>query len=334
MVLTCHYSHFLESHKYILKFLWTGVFLFFVISGYVFGKLILTKTNNWRKYAIKRFYRIYPLYIVSLFCYYLISHTDQRRTIYFLKHLFFLNTTSSVKEAFYFNPAYWSLPVEVEFYILIPFLIFLRKKIGIKAIYICFFVSIIAKYMIAYYSDRSTDNIFNILNFHIIAMFPEFGIGILLYQFSSVKKNDSNIFLSVIFATGCMVIIACVSFFVSYGDEGIYNNILMRAFFTTFCSLGYAFIMFVALKRIECNRFYSNICYKIGMTSYGLYLFHNLIPKIFERLDISINGIKAYVLASACTLLIAVFLNKYVEMPFRNYGRTIADRQFSKTQPV
>ncbi len=332
MVLTCHYSYFFPSYQYIIKFLWTGVFLFFVISGYVFGGLILYKTENWISYTVKRFFRIYPLYIVSVLSYYFFTPGDENKIVYFLKHIFFLHTTSSVKEAFYFNPAFWSLPVEVEFYMLIPFLILLRKKIGIKAIYICFILSLAAKFFIALYADGSTVDALSLMSVHIIAMFPEFCMGILLYQLSQLKKIDGSSCLIFSFTAGSAILGACTYFFAVYGDAGISGHIVMRAYFSTFCSLGYALLIFPILKIKNFNKYCVSICFNIGTSSYGLYLFHNLIPKIFEKIHFFPSGITGYTLASLCTLLLALFLNLYIEIPFRNYGRNFACKIHRKFQ--
>ncbi|MGQ9658741.1 MAG: acyltransferase family protein, partial [Thermochromatium sp.] len=75
-----------------------------------------------RPYTIRRVFRLYPLYLVSLPLYYLIAPESPDKPFYLLKHLVFLGTTSGAHEAFFFNPAYWSLPVEVEYYLLLPLL--------------------------------------------------------------------------------------------------------------------------------------------------------------------------------------------------------------------
>ncbi len=48
---------------------------------------------------------------------------------YFWRHHAFLHTTRSFEEANYFNPTFWSLSVEFEFYILQPLLALLGRRL-------------------------------------------------------------------------------------------------------------------------------------------------------------------------------------------------------------
>lgn len=333
MVMTCHYSHLITAEKGVLTFLWTGVNLFFVISGYVFGNLIFHRKENLFPYFLKRFFRIYPLYIASLLCYFFLLPDSASKNIYFLRHLFFLNTTFSLQEAYFFNPAYWSLPVEVEFYILIPLLIRLREKFGIRIIYYLFLFSLFLKFFMAFNSaELPSVNIFNIMGVHILCMFPEFGIGFLLFRFTEGGqrsfKYDSIVWLCV----GSCILIGCARFFIDSGASGLYDNIVMRAYFSTFCSLGYAFILLAAVRFYENIRAFDKIFFQLGALSYGLYLFHNAILHVLSRYNFSTVGIRGYITAAACSILVAIISSRIIELPFRDYGRSRARALQSKNK--
>lgn len=325
MVLNSHYAHYLSSERCVLNFLWTGVYLFFVISGYVFGKLIYTGNEQILSFAAKRFFRIYPLYALSLIFYYLVSGNNSSGNVYFIRHLLFLNTTSSVEEAFYFNPAYWSLPVEMEFYMFIPLLIYFRNKIGPKIIYIIFLASLGLKFFVNLKAGRMPSiNTYSILGLHLVGMFPEFGVGILMYRLALSASRLRRYYLIVPLITGGLLLAYCAGYFIRYGDDGIYDNLIMRSFFSTFCSLGYALILLPAMELVTKTP--KKIFFLLGSLSYGVYLFHNLIPKVFSKFNITIEGIYAYALATALTAILAFICNRIVEVPFRDYGRKLAAR--------
>ena len=176
MVMVCHYAFMLTEGITLLTFMWTGVDLFFVISGFVFARFILSKNIEFAPFIIRRFFRIYPLYIASLILYFLITADHQNKIEYFVNHMFFLNTTNSREEFLYFNGAFWSLPVEVEFYLLVPLLCLLgRFK---HTLIIVFIVSLCSKAFIYMQMTAGKVDIYTILDVHITGVMAEFIIGV------------------------------------------------------------------------------------------------------------------------------------------------------------
>ena len=92
-----------------------GVILFFVISAYVLYRPMADHQPDVRRYAIRRFTRIYPAYVVALLgCAVL---TGQPLTPdYFV----FAQRVNIVEPSVL--PASWTLQVEVAFYLLLPLL--------------------------------------------------------------------------------------------------------------------------------------------------------------------------------------------------------------------
>jgi peptidoglycan/LPS O-acetylase OafA/YrhL len=105
-----------------LRFAFTGVDLFFVLSGFVFAPLLLQRpAPSMRAFALRRVARIYPAYLAALALYVLLAWQAGRPVLHITEHLL-MGHLQSREMAFYYNPAFWSLPVEVAFYAALPLL--------------------------------------------------------------------------------------------------------------------------------------------------------------------------------------------------------------------
>lgn len=331
MVLTSHYSHFMTPGPSLLQFLWTGVDLFFVISGFVFGPAIFAGSFQVAPYAIKRLFRIYPLYLFSLLLYFLITPDHPDKSLYFVKHLLFLGTTSSVQEAFFFNPAYWSLPVEIEYYLLLPILAWMVVRyVGglwwILALFLIIRFAIIAG---ATPFSIPEPNFLGILKIHIPGILIEFLVGVVLYwSYQRFRLTASRYWSIVVLAGGLLLWLALGSFFVYRGDQGINENIWLRAYFSFLCALSYGLILFGLLMLIRGqNTFFILAATLLGNLSYGVYLFHTLILRLYESSGISMPGPVAYLLCASAVLMLSALAHHLIEKPAREFGRGIARKR-------
>lgn len=120
---------------------WSGVELFLLISGFLihYGYLQLEirgKELPVSTFYSKRFWRIFPPYFIVLLFFALMA--NPMRYLYdfnilkdFLLHVFFLHNLSE-SSFFTINPAFWSLALEIQLYLIYPILLVIRKKAGIK----------------------------------------------------------------------------------------------------------------------------------------------------------------------------------------------------------
>lgn len=135
----------------------SGVELFFVLSGVVLLRPYLRKQKkfNTGNYLFRRIKRIYPPYLVALMfsvavCWYINAYPTWytakvfHMTFYWpeiLKELPIINTNG-----FYYNLAYWSLGIEVLFYLLVPFILLIfpfRDKISNLRMWVMIVLTII-----------------------------------------------------------------------------------------------------------------------------------------------------------------------------------------------
>jgi len=128
---------------------WTGVDLFFVLSGYLIGYQLLKeyKTSsgiNFKRFYLKRFFRIIPAYIAVLLMYYFIG--DLREGTGLPPLWRFLTFTQNYGLDYQTQKSFshaWSLCVEEQFYLLLPITILLVFKSRMQKIAPYFLVGLI-----------------------------------------------------------------------------------------------------------------------------------------------------------------------------------------------
>ena len=141
MVMVAHWLQWQWSNPFLTNFPFVhGVILFFVLSGFLITKILLTNkadsinANVTKKHLLKNFYirrclRIFPIYYLLLFFLFIINYENTRELFPWL-----ISYTSNIYQSIHnvyvgdFNH-FWSLCVEEQFYLFWPFLIlFIKSK--------------------------------------------------------------------------------------------------------------------------------------------------------------------------------------------------------------
>jgi peptidoglycan/LPS O-acetylase OafA/YrhL len=157
LILAGHYVLFIEGSRIAdllgttLNLYWTGVDLFFVLSGFLIGGILLDHRDSpsyFKTFYTRRFFRIVPLYYVWIGIYILLvtvggafleaharTGTFQPVDRGILSHFFFLQNygnpiTSNL--SFYWLGPLWSLAVEEQFYLISPLVVFLVSRQSLK----------------------------------------------------------------------------------------------------------------------------------------------------------------------------------------------------------
>lgn len=116
---------------------WSGVWIFFILSGFLMGKSFFTFRYDISGKGIKFFYvnrmiQIFPIYYLCIFIVSVFIHPEILK-ISNLENLFRLLTFTNDSELnININGALWSLSTEIQFYILAPFLVILMHYLSIK----------------------------------------------------------------------------------------------------------------------------------------------------------------------------------------------------------
>jgi peptidoglycan/LPS O-acetylase OafA/YrhL len=141
MVLLFHYSAFFahpDGMPEWVSFGWTGVDLFFVLSGYLISSQLLAAQArggiSLKSYFIKRSFRILPLYWLTLLAYLLMPSWRERESLAPLwKYLTFTqNLYFDAARNGTFSHA-WSLCIEEQFYLVLPLiLLWLGRRLTLR----------------------------------------------------------------------------------------------------------------------------------------------------------------------------------------------------------
>lgn len=178
MVLSTHWAPLAGSHNPLTAFAFTGVDVFFVISGYVFAPHVLGHTEQaLAPYALRRLLRIYPAYLVALALYAAWKWQAGAPLLYLGEHLLMLHVQSR-EMAFYYSPPFWSLPSEVAFYAVVPLLAWMSRGPQAARAWVALVVLAAgARLLFAGMADVQAQNLAYLLVHHLPGLLIEFLMG-------------------------------------------------------------------------------------------------------------------------------------------------------------
>jgi peptidoglycan/LPS O-acetylase OafA/YrhL len=291
-----------------------GIKGFFVISGFLVAKSYLN-TSSLNKYFIKRVKRIVPAYIFVLLLTVLVlaffgkySFLEYFKDINVYKYLgwnlVFLNFMYPCLPGLFennlicaVNGSLWTLKVEEGFYIVLPFIFYIIKKVKKP------FIVLITIYFLSLLYWFLMDDYFNkpLLAKQLPGYLAYFVVGIFLYlNLDFVLKNNKKLLLIAI----SMLTIS------HYMDLNI--NIFYPAVFGTL-------VIIAAYSLSFLNNFG-----KFGDFTYGIYIYHFPIIQLFRQHNLfeRYNPILMASYVIAITFLFAAFSWYYIEKRFLDRFKT------------
>jgi peptidoglycan/LPS O-acetylase OafA/YrhL len=328
-VIAYHFNSDLTPHGFL------GVDLFFVLSGFLITKQIVNNSQNGTfllsNFYFKRFKRIIPSLISSsIFTiaigYYNLSlehfyelFRGLKYSLLFSGNIFFSQVINyfSIEKDRNLIINLWSLSVEEQFYIVLPFLIIFSlkvKKINILYFFLlCFGVSLIS-FSETFYNSLSLNKIFfNYDNYVFYSPFTrttQFLIGSIAATLKPNKKFVSSSFNHLLIAILIVLLFTKIDF---------YNQMFI---------ISCTFFLLISETSIKVNK-PLKILVHLGNISFSLYLFHQPIlagirnhnfyatPNSVSFIDITSPA----VLISLCLVIYMVSLINYnfVEIIYRKH---------------
>jgi peptidoglycan/LPS O-acetylase OafA/YrhL len=327
LVLSVHYLTFFTDRTTYANFFFTGVDLFFVLSGYVFAPyLVEQRSLKASPFFTRRFFRIYPLYLLALAAYAALKWHEPALGTSALKHVFMLHTLENRQVAFFFNAAFWSLPPETEFYICLPLFAWLcRKRYGFAWLVAG---AVVLRIVVNSMSPNSVDGIV-VVSFHLPGLLIEFLLGALAYlAVRRFAKSTNAAWAAICLLAGLLALWLWGSYVVaqlaSGGNSLLESNPLTRGNVGWFAAIGYAAVLAGSvslLSRLAPSGRIAKAALWAGGCSYAVYLFHTLAPAVFERSGTSLSREAIGVISIIITVLVAALLHRWYEEPLRQWGR-------------
>ncbi|SEW40017.1 acyltransferase family protein [Chitinophaga arvensicola] len=357
LVLLYHYRMFQHPQWLddVIGFGWSGVDLFFVLSGYLISSQLFVNIAAGKgialpEFFIKRFFRIIPAYVVVLSIYFLFPGFHEREALPPLwKFLTFTQNFNFDLKNFGTFSHVWSLCVEEHFYLLFPLVLagLLRFNAWKKAVWLLpalfiFGVAIRLYCWYALYAPVEEQNDSWVTWYRHI-YYPTYtrldgllaGVSIAaLFAFRPAVKawfaqrGNVVLLLSAIVLTG--------AWFFCEDQHSFHASI----FGYPLVAAGYGIAIMAAVSPgCILYRFNSRITALIARLSFGLYLSHKGVIHLAQPL-LAKTGIppKGNLMLLACFLVAglgAYGLNKAVEMPFLRLRQRVLDQRKKKRyQPV
>ncbi|MFN5701317.1 MAG: acyltransferase family protein [Betaproteobacteria bacterium] len=331
----------------------TGVDLFFVISGFVFAKLLAQPGWSLAGYGVRRLFRLYPLYLVALLTYALLQPAEGRWQA-LPAHLAMLHTTGSLQTAAAYNVAFWSLPPEVEFYLLLPALAWLAwhgARTKGRALWILLAAALALKLglVMAAEPSESPEALRSVLTVHAPGLLIEFLLGSAVAVLGGhvraphLARPWSHPWRMAAAALGLVGLVALVVVYAQHlasTEQAAHAPLWLKGHVGLWAAACYAAMMLVLKPAQQACvaeaapsghaqhpwRWSWHAALWAGRWSYGIYLFHNATPALLTRLWPTVHGWPLLLLSLVLTLVVAAALHSLVEWPARQWGRRLAQR--------
>ena len=325
------------------KFGWTGVDLFFVLSGYLISFQLFSKIKggnkiSFREFFIRRVFRIIPAYAVVVAIYFCVPAFREWEALPPLWR--FLTFTQNLGLDLRVNRTFshaWSLCIEEQFYLLLPLtliaLVYYKLvKAGIVILIGLFLFGFVVRiyswqhlvapsigtegfiavwYKCIYYPTWC--RLDGLLTGISIAAFYEF-YPLLAARIS--KYGNALLLAGVIILTGAYYV--CL-------DE---HSFIASVFGFPVVSIGYG-VMVMGAVSPSCILYKSRswITSRIAVLSFAIYLVHkgviHIVQQQFAKLGIADDGNTMFLLCIISSFVGALLLNMIIEKPFLKLRRKI-----------
>lgn len=323
-----------------------GVALFFILSGLLlslpFWRTVLYQQArpSVKTYFIHRLVRILPAYYVALTILILLIglwRFEQAWPDILLHYTFLFNYTEF--SFFSINPTFWTLAVEMQFYLLLPCMFFMFRRYTFNTMICSFIIMIFVFYSLHYLITISVNKTIvwplesaltwvrpngAVVSQSLLAHLPHFILGILAGAATLIlmpKNGAEKDKCSLLYDGGLVlaVIMLLVLLGTSWGDT---IQIPYAPYGFPLIPLILAGVtVFIPCSRYTAVMLDSKVMRHLGKVSYGVYIYH-LPVLIFVDHKMSMNGVDAReqwaylaIISGLLTLLAANLSYYLVERP-------------------
>lgn len=292
-----------------------GVQLFFIISGFVIF-MSLENTTSVSNFFISRFTRLYPTYWFSIIITVLftLSYPIPNFTDYSIKQILMnLTMIQGIFKIPHIDGVYWTLQIELFFYIIVGFLFKFRllNKIEVVSI-IWLFLSFIRLFV-----DLPFEKLLK--NLLILEWSPLFIAGMMFYK---IKFKDST------YINHLIIILSMIVFLFNLYFQHLEKLNIPTDSMTYYLLLVSIFLLFYILIYFEIKIFKNKILLFLGYISYPFYLLHEMIgfSIIYRLKQIYDNQFFYIFITTIFTIFLAYVVTKIMEKPSKLIKKVLTQK--------
>jgi peptidoglycan/LPS O-acetylase OafA/YrhL len=307
-----------------------GVFLFFVLSGFLITSLLLvekerTKTVDITAFYMRRVLRIWPLYYLTVFLGLFVlpeisflnipDETNFIREDFSIKIILYLfilpNVVTGVFKHIPYVSQNWSIGVEEQFYYFWPWVIRQTPKVRLLIVMVLFFIFfyLLRSLTVLYMPETGWWKYLNefIKSLRITCMI----LGAMGAYFTYFQFNSK--FVQILFQKSTqwflyLFLIALLTF-------GVYLQGVNQEFYALIFTL---ILMNLAKNPSSILSLENPVFDYLGKISYGMYMYHTIAVVIGVKIAMSFQQSDwvSYPIAFALTILLSAISYQYFEKPF------------------
>jgi len=298
-----------------------GVFLFFVLSAYLLTRQFVGFSNSrlstnlvWGNYALRRFLRIYPLYIVVLLfsCFSTKYHQPYHLPVAFNQfwpHIWLERGSSLL----------WTIPVEFKYYFVLPafviaFVFMTGRRAGMML-----FITIAILVLLTEVTKKKIlggpESFYPCLPIFFLGSYGavlDWSLEEHMQKFETLK---AKIALSAI----CLIALALVFITIPHYYGKLFKEVDIHYFHSSFLYFGIIWTVFLLAQKISgnfINKFLSlRIIRYVGIVSFSVYLWHLPIVKYFKTVNY-VSGPEKALLTLGAIFLVSTISYLLIERPF------------------
>jgi peptidoglycan/LPS O-acetylase OafA/YrhL len=308
-----------SSLQWIFSYGWSGVDLFFVLSGFLIGRQVFedkTSGSMGRKlkvFWIKRWYRTFPLYFFVLGIYSVIKPMiGNPFNGWSLSYLFFFQNYLPPQD---FVQS-WSLCIEEQFYVVFPILAYglwtrQRNKWFWLLPMLVSFLSRLFLWNTGMFPEINDNIVSASVRFPTHTHLDGISCGVFLAATFPYWNKKSLSFKRTLGVTGLALLCACFYLTGAWlsGFAVVYSFTLLAIAFSL-CLIGVYDLKLPSGLMIPI--------YRLSLWSYSLYLWNNLAMKVPQVIS-SVSWPLQFMAFFGATIIISVLTYEFIEVPFLRF---------------